>query len=254
MSHGPSDPMQGKCGIVVQARMSSARLPGKVMMDIEGQAMIQRQVLRLQRGAVLEKVIVATSVDPTDDPLAALCEEIGVCCFRGSLDDVLKRYIDLAEEYEIEHIVRVGGDDPLIDPECCNFLVTEHLGSSVDFRFASHRRGWPYGSAAELISVEALRSIDQKTDRRLYREHIIPFFFDNPEMFSIQAVMAPKEICRPDYFISVDYKEDLELVRTIFKRLTPEGDYFPFSRVVDLLDTQPELLRINAGLHSGFDR
>jgi spore coat polysaccharide biosynthesis protein SpsF len=239
-------------GVVIQARTSSSRLPGKVLMDIEGQPMLLRQLRRLRKGIKVDKLIVATSVDPSDDPIEDLCVENGFSCFRGPLDDVMDRFILLGQKYQIDYLIRVGGDDPLIDPECCNFLVDIQLRERYDFIYASNRSGWPYGCAAELISRRTLEAIHNRTQKPLYLEHIIPFFFDFPQEFNIYRAEAPKSINRPEYCFSVDYPEDMELIRTIFRMLKSEGDYFPLSKVIELVNTNPNIRDINKHLHQGF--
>ena len=133
------------------------------------------------------------------------------------------------------------------------FLLRFHKHENQDFLYASNRKGWPYGSAAELISTEILKEIHNKTEDPHYREHTIPYFFHNPDDFFITRVVAPKEIRRPNYFFTVDFFEDLELVRRIFKTLSKQKNYFTFKQVIDLVDQNPDLLKINSHLHKGFD-
>ncbi len=240
--------------VVIQARMSSTRLPGKVLMGVEGKPMLQRQVERLQAGIGDLPLVVATSDDASDDAIESFCQDHGVACFRGPLDDVLLRFILCAKAHGVTHIVRVGGDDPLIDPDCCTELVRLHRERAHDFMYASNREGWPYGCAAELIAVAALERIHAATDEALYLEHTIPYFFDHPDRFDILKVRSPQGLRRPELAFTVDHPEDLELVRSIFRELQGESDFFPLSRVIRLMDEKPELRAVNAHLHEGFDR
>ncbi len=241
-------------GVVIQARMSSTRLPGKVLMDVEGKPMLQRQAERLRAGIDGLPLIVASSQDPSDSPIEALCNKLGIPCFRGPLNDVMLRFIQCGNKHGLTHLVRVGGDDPLIDPDCCMELVRIHKGKPYDFMYASNREGWPFGCAAELISVEALERIRAGTIEPLYLEHTVPYFFDHPDEFDILKVRAPATLCRPDWAFTVDYPEDMELVRTVFRELRGEGDYFPLARVIRLIEEKPEIRTINGHLHHGFDR
>lgn len=240
-------------GVIIQGRTSSTRLPGKVLMDIEGQPMLLRQLKRLKRGLRIPKLLVATSNDSSDDPVEQLCFENGFECCRGSLNDVMERFILCAKKHDIDYIIRVGGDDPLVDWECCNTLIDLHMEHRYDFMYASNRDGWPYGCAAELIDRIVLEKIYSKTQEPLYLEHIIPFFFDHPDEFQILKVKAPVEINRPDYYFTVDYKEDLQLVRMVFKELKSKGEFFILQDVIQLIDEKPELRDINKHLHKGFD-
>ena len=243
----------GRYGVIVQARINSTRLPGKILMDIEGQPMLFRQLDRLKHGLGDLPLIVATSSELSDDAVEALCREHDVDCFRGPLDDVMLRFIQCAQEYELDHFVRVGGDDPLIDPECCSTLVSMHRSEPHDFMYASNREGWPYGCAAELISLSALKKIHAQVNSSFYKEHTIPYFFDHTDEFDMIKVKAPARINRPEYYFTVDFLEDLELVRKVFRSLKDEGDYFSLERVIHLIDKNPEFRDINRHLHKGFD-
>jgi spore coat polysaccharide biosynthesis protein SpsF len=243
-----------KFGVIIQARMNSSRLPGKVMMDIDGMPMLQRQIERLVGSLRNIPVVVATSLESSDDAIADLCLDIGCDCYRGSLNDVMQRFILCAKQFDFSHIVRVGGDDPLIDPFCCMYLIDQFLTESGDFLYASHRDGWPYGCAAELFSVDALIKARRATKESIYLEHTIPFFFDHSDDFSIHRVVAPENLRRPDLFFSVDYQEDLNLVRKVYKELLKENTLFSMKEVIEFVDVNPDLQLLNAHLHDGFDR
>ena len=239
-------------GVIIQARCSSTRRPRKVLADIHGLPMILRQLRRLERAIVVPKLIVATSTDPSDDALEELCLTNGFDCFRGPLHDVMLRYIDCAKEYQLDNIIRVGGDDILIDPDCCNYLAEIQSLTPHDFLYASNYDGWPYGTAAELISLKALERIYGKTKEERYHQILTSYFFEFSNEFRMKRIVAPEEKRRPSYYFSVDYEEDLELIRQIFKRLRKEGDYFGLEAVIKLIDKNPALLQGNRHLHSGF--
>ena len=241
-------------GIVIQARVSSTRLPKKVLMDVEGLPMLFRQADRIRHFIPHTPLIIATSKESSDDSIQEMCDEKGIMCFRGSLDNVVLRFLECVQKFDLDYIIRVGGDDPLIDPECCKALMDANIEEKHDFIYASNIEGWPYGSAAELISKKALELINSKALNPLYKEHTIPYFFDHPEQFNIKKLKSPRGINRPNYYFTVDFPEDLELIRSIFRILKSEGDYFPFKRVIELIDNNKEILNINKHLHSGFDQ
>lgn len=241
-------------GIIIQARMSSKRLPGKVLMEVGGKSLLGWQIERLQAKSKGLPVIVATSDQSDDDPIDALCSQLAVPCFRGPLKDVVQRFILCAHEYGLTHIIRVGGDDPLIDPDCCLALVKSNEAKPYDFIYASHRDGWPYGCAAELISLVALEKIRAATDEEFYLEHTIPYIFKNEEKFSILRLPAPQKLQRPDLAFTVDYPEDLKLIKEIFSKFKQKTRGFLLSEVIDFLDKNPELKAINSHLHKGFDK
>ena len=234
--------------------MSSSRLPGKVLSDIEGKPMLIRQLERLRNSLKDIPIICLTSDDNSDDQIEKSCKKNNFLCFRGSLNNVLKRYIDAIDYYKINNIVRIGGDDPLVDPDACNLVIEEHKKSNADFIYTSHKNGWPFGTVCELISSSSLNDMAKKKNlSNLYQEHIIPWFHDNPNLFKIIKIYSPKNICRPNYYFSVDYPEDIQLIRNIYKKLKHLGDYFSFQDVINLCDEDPKILEINKHLHTGFD-
>jgi spore coat polysaccharide biosynthesis protein SpsF len=240
--------------IFVQARMSSTRSPGKVMTNIVDKPMLLRQLERLRHKCQDLPIVCVTSKDHTDDPIEELCQKYGFLCYRGSLENVLDRYINAAIEFDVDYIIRVGGDDPLIDPNACLSVLREHKSEEAyDFVYTSHRKGWPYGCACELISVSTLKDIMNKTNDPLYLEHIIPYFWDHPNEYKILKLNSPESICKPDYYFSVDYEEDIELLRQIFLALLPKGENFSLEKVLEFCERNPQLLKINQHLHSGFD-
>ena len=233
--------------------MSSSRSPGKVAENIFGKPMILRQLERLRNGNKDIEIVCVTSIDPKDNLIEEICSENNFHCFRGSLDNVLDRYISAAEFYKTDYVIRIGGDDPLVDVNQVNILINEHKKTQADFIFTSHQNGWPLGCVAELISVKALKEISNKTNDPLYLEHIIPWFHNNPDEYMSIPVNSPNNLRRPDYYFTVDYPEDLELIRSIFGKLIQLGDFFEFSEVIKLCDNNPEILDINKHLHKGFE-
>ncbi len=241
-------------GLILQARLSSSRLPGKVLMDIEGQEMLYRQFDRLQNGIPKEiPIIIATSNHSSDDLIEVMCKKYDIKIFRGPLHDVMLRFIQCASKYKIKNILRVGGDDPLIDPEVINCLVKMHKKNKDDFIFATHREGWPYGCAAELICLDSLVKIHPLADSDFYREHTIPYFFDNKEDFKISKLNSSVEMNRPNYYFTVDFVEDFELVSKIFSYFQDKGNYFTHYELIEMIDSNKELLSLNNHLHEGFD-
>ena len=242
-----------KYGIIIQARASSNRLPNKVLKDIEGKPMLLRQVKRLSNAIEKYPIIVATSNESSDDKIANLCSKNDIKIYRGSLSDVMQRFIECAEHFNLDYFVRVGGDDPLIDPDCCLKIISLNDKDNYDLIYASHRKGWPYGAACELISVKSLKKVHSKNINSFYKEHTIPYFFDNPKEFKIKKLNSPKSLLRPDYYLTVDYPEDLNLIREIFKHLQKKRSDFTFKEVINLIDNNSHLLSINRHLHKGFE-
>jgi spore coat polysaccharide biosynthesis protein SpsF len=242
-----------KYSIFVQARTSSSRSPGKVLEDIIGKPMLLRQLERLKNSNQNINIVCVTSTDSRDDPIEEICKENKFSCFRGSLNNVLDRYIAASDLYLTDYVIRIGGDDPLVDVNQVSILINKHKETRADFIYTSHRNGWPLGCVAELISVEALKDISNKTKDPIYLEHIIPWFHKYFSDYKCLAVDSPSNLRRPDYYFTVDYPEDLELIKMIFKKLLTLGDFFDFDEVIKLCDDDPSILDINKHLHNGFD-
>ena len=240
-------------GIVIQARMSSNRLPGKVLKDIAGKPMLQRQIERL-KNSLNYPVIVATSDDPSDDAIEALCKNINTKIYRGSLNNVVSRFFNCSKEMGFTNIIRIGGDDPLIDPECCLELIKLNKEFNYDFIFASNSNGWPYGCAAEMISFKTFSRILDETNNPFYLEHTIPYIFDNLNSFKTLRALGPKEYQNQNLTLSVDFKEDFLLVKKVFNELIFKNEFFSMQDIIDLFINKPQLRKINEGLHSGFER
>lgn len=239
-------------GVIIQSRFNSSRLPGKALLKIKDKEMLLRQIERLQHFTKIP-IVVATSTNVSDDPIVDLCKKHKVSYYRGSLNNVVQRFIECAKFYEFKYIIRVGGDDPLIDPECCDQLKIENEKDEQDFIYASCREGWPYGCAAELISLDSLIYVLSKTSDSFYLEHTIPYFFDNFKDFKIKKLYSPKTINRPNYYFSVDYEEDFKLISKIFEHFLQHKEFFNMKEIIDFIDSNKELLRINSKLHTGFD-
>ena len=243
-----------KYGIIIQARLSSKRLPGKVLKKINGKALIELQVERLSYFIKNIPIIVATSNSSSDKKLVEFCKRKKINVFTGPLNNVVKRFVQCCDSYNLDSFVRVGGDDPLIDPDCCIKLIQMHKRKYHDLIYASHRKGWPYGAAAELISVKALKKVLSISKNKEDLEHTIPFFFNNQKMFKIKKCFSPKSIRRDKYFLSIDYKEDFRIVKEVVKNIGKKSIYFEFKKMINFMDNNKNLLNINKHLQTGFDK
>jgi len=234
---------------IVQARMSSSRLPGKVLLDLAGQPMLVRVVERARRANSVTEVAVATTDDPADDPIAALCRERGYSVYRGSMFDVLDRFYGAARQFHADVIVRITADCPIIDPDAIDHTVAAFWDHEADF--AANRlpppwkRTWPIGLDAEVCSFAALERAWREARLPYEREHVMPYFYDVEGRFKI--VVTDHD---PDYGAqrwTVDTPEDLALMRQIFARFNGQ-DTFSWLDVLHLMEQEPELSRINAGV------
>ncbi len=222
------------------------------MLDIGGEPMLARVVGRARRARLLDEVVVATSLDPQDEAITALCREHGYPCCRGSLDDVLDRFYQAARLYKAEVAVRLTGDCPLIDPGLIDELVKKFLGNSPEialpYDFAANRlpppwhRTYPIGLDVEVCTFQALEKAWKEGDQPRHREHVMPYLYEQEGRFRVLVVDHD-----PDYGSlrwTVDTPQDLELARQIYARFSPRDD-FSWLEVLSLFEREPELALIN---------
>jgi spore coat polysaccharide biosynthesis protein SpsF len=234
--------------IIVQARMGSTRLPGKVLADIGGEPMLLWVVRRCRASALAHGVVIATTDLPEDDPLAELCAREGIACSRGSSADVLKRYADAARKMGSAAVVRVTSDCPLIDPitidRCLARLMAE---PGVDYVSNTLERTFPRGLDVEAFTAAGLAKIDAEATRGYEREHVTPRFYENPDRaFRLENVRAAPELAHPELRLTVDTAEDLRLVRELHARLRAGAAQLDARDAVRLLTDDPALRAINA--------
>jgi spore coat polysaccharide biosynthesis protein SpsF len=193
----------------------------------------------------VDGVVIATSALAADDPIAELSEQRGWLLHRGSESDVLDRYRNAAAENEADHIVRVTADCPLVCPRQGRATIAHHLLHSVDLtqNLTVFGSGMPLGTGVEVVSRDALERSWRDGQEPKHREHVLEFAYEHPEVFRVELVAAPDGLRRPDYRLTVDVQEDLELVRKIYRLVAAPRE---LSEVVATLDEQPELARINA--------
>ncbi|MGX1701279.1 cytidylyltransferase domain-containing protein [Microbacterium sp. NPDC055357] len=223
---------------LVQARMSSSRLPGKVLADLDGEPMIIRQLERINQAETVERVVVVTSVDPSDDVLVEALSSRGVEVFRGALADVLGRYLAAAESLGAEHLLRLTADCPLTDPDVIDEVVRAHGASDTDYASNVLVRTYPRGLDVESVTTAALRRVAEvATDQE--REHVTLGIYRRPELFTLTSVVQPES--RSDLRWTVDTPADLAFVREVYEQLRPRRGEFTSADVHELLARRPEL-------------
>ncbi|OGZ57351.1 MAG: hypothetical protein A3B96_01240 [Candidatus Spechtbacteria bacterium RIFCSPHIGHO2_02_FULL_43_15b] len=240
--------MKLKTDIIIQARMGSGRLPGKVMKNLCGYPMLYHVVKRA-RGAVLaDDVVVATTVLKQDDVVEKFCAENGIKYFRGSEEDVLDRYYSTAKCFDSDIIVRVTSDCPLIDPAIideCIKKFAEHKG--VDYLSNISIRTFPRGLDTEVFSFKALEIAHKNAEEKYEREHVTPYIWENKKgEFKIGEPVEASDEYRRDYRLTVDYGEDFQLVAEIYKALYNGSGIINVKDALLFLDKNPEIASINA--------
>lgn len=238
----------GKVVAIIQARMGSSRLPGKVLADLAGQPVLAWVARRAQRATGIDLVMIATSTDKEDDAIAAFCEREGLACYRGSQHDVLDRYIQAARQAQADVIVRLTGDCPYVDSEMLGDNLRVFLEATPPLDFAANRlpgdRTIPIGLDAEFCTMAALETAWREAKEPHQREHVMPFFYEHPERFRILHIThAP---LYGNLRWTVDTPEDLQLARQIAAEFS--NDRFSWKDILALFERQPELAKINAGV------
>ena len=226
--------------------MASSRLPGKVLSDIAGKPALLRLLDRLQRAKTLDAVVVATTEQASDDVLARTVEAAGIKCYRGSENDVLNRVVEAHRMMKSEIVVEVTGDCPLIDPTVIDLGVSTFLANDADVVANVVKPSYPMGIDVQVFRLAALAEIEQKIHDAAVREHVSLYFYDHPEQYRILHLEAPASHHAPGLRLQLDYPEDQQLIREIYRRLEPRyGIGFGTAEILALLADEPALAEIN---------
>lgn len=228
---------------ILQARTSSSRLPGKVLRPILGEPMLARQIERLRRSAHIDPLIVATSAEASDDPLAALCERLGVPCHRGSLNDVLDRFYQAARPLQPAHLIRLTGDCPLADPAVIDACIDYHLAGDYDYTTNALQPTFPDGLDVEVFRFKCLEEAWTEAALDSEREHVTPFIHRRPERYRIGHYRQAEDLSWLRW--TVDQPADFEVVESIYNALYPAKPDFDTADILAFLAAQPELARRN---------
>jgi spore coat polysaccharide biosynthesis protein SpsF len=235
---------------IIQARTGSTRLPGKVLKKINGITMLERVVERVKLSKEIDDLTIATSIEKNDDKIEALAKRFGVKCFRGNHHDVLDRYYKCAKKNKVDIIVRITADCPLISPHVIDKVIKAYFSKKVDYALAMVKetpKSYPKGSSVEVFSFKKLKEIYRKAKTKEQREHVTIYFVDNSSKYKILWVEAEPELMRPNYRLTVDTKEDLELIRKIYS-FFPANKFVTLADAIKLLDEKPELIKTNLSI------
>lgn len=235
-----------KIVVIIQARMGSSRLPGKVLKDIGGLPMLGWMLVRTRQSEYVDEVWVATTDDPSDDAVAAYCQQNQASCFRGSVFDVLDRFYQAAKTACADLIVRLTGDCPFMDPKVIDDTIRGFYETRADFCATRlpppFHRTYPIGLDVEVVSFKGLERAWREATTKFEREHVMPFFYDAPERFKVTLLHHSTDLGH--YRWTVDTPEDLELLRTIADAFDGKRD-FSWLDVLAVYDAHPEWQAIN---------
>lgn len=232
---------------IVQARYPSTRLPGKILLPIVGEPLLVRMVRRVQAAKLVGDVVVASTTDPADDVTEALCRHAAIPCYRGHPLDLLDRHYQCAKAYAADVALKIPSDCPLIDPAVIDRVIDRFIRSSVDYASNLHPPSYPDGQDVEVIALPALERAWKQATKDFEREHTTPYIWERPEHFRMLNVEWETGL---DYSmthrLTIDYREDYELIRQIYEHLLPKTPLFGLPDIIELLERKPELREINA--------
>jgi spore coat polysaccharide biosynthesis protein SpsF len=236
----------------IEARMSSSRLPGKVLSEVDGRPMLEHMVERLQYVSELDEIVIATTDKNADDAVAALATRIGTGVWRGSEEDVLARVLDAAKAYDAETIVELTGDCPLVDPKIVSRVIQKYRARQVDYASNVLERTYPIGMDTQVFATSVLDDVARRTADPADREHVSLYIYRHPEIYSICNVSAPPSEARPALRLTLDTPEDLVAIRAIFFALRPSRVDFSLSEIIDFLDAHPDVAAVNASIRHRY--
>ncbi|MGN6638136.1 MAG: cytidylyltransferase domain-containing protein [Mucilaginibacter sp.] len=235
--------------IVVQARMGSSRLPGKVMLPLLGKSLLARMIERLQMVCRPAQIIIATSVNSEDDIIEQEAVNIDVPCFRGSPENLLERHYLASVKHNADIVLKIPSDCPLIDPRIVDEVLDfffDHPGK-YDYVSNLHPATWPDGNDVEVMTMYCLGKTWRMATRHLELEHTTPYIWENPDQFRVGNVSWDSD---KDYSMShrftIDYSEDYEFIKRVYEELYPTDPAFSCQDIVELLTKNPEIYHINS--------
>jgi len=230
--------------VIIQARMGSSRLQGKVLKEILGKPMLWHLINRLKRSKLIDKIIIATTDKERDKPILKLAQELGIDSFAGSEEDVLDRYYQAAKKYNADTVVRITADCPLIDPELVDKVIGHYLENIDRLDYAHSGIGYPDGIVeTEVFSFIALEKAWREARLASEREHVTAYIWKNPQLFRTDTVENEEDLSHMR--LVVDDERDFQLVTEIFKNLYREDEIFHLKDILGFLSKKPELLELN---------
>lgn len=230
---------------IIQARMGSTRLPGKVMLKVMGRSMLSFMIERLRFCKSIDKIVIATTTSEQDWPIVQYCIENNISYYQGSENDVLDRFYQTAKEYNAENIIRLTGDCPLIDPEVIDELVARFIKEG-DLDHMNTGATYPEGVDAEVVSFSALEDAWKNATLSTEREHVTAHIWANPDKFKTKPMQYTRDLSK--YRYTVDEPSDFEVVKSIFLALYEENEIFLTETIIEYLDSHPEVFQLNQGI------
>mgnify|MGYP003986334339 FL=1 len=229
---------------IIQARMGSTRFPGKSLRPIAGLPLLEHIINRLKQVPEIDLILLAIPENETESPLIEFAHRLHIPLFQGSEEDVLDRFIKAGESVQTEHLVRVCGDNPLIDIPLLRSLIQAHLTDKADYTLPQDPV--PLGSACEVVRLAALKKINELAKRSIYREHVTTWFHEHPSSFRIKRINVPDYLKNHTFRLTVDTDQDFQIMDELFNNLShsPESP-LNLETVIEYLISHPEVVALN---------
>lgn len=231
---------------IIQARMGSTRLPGKIMKEVMGKPLLEYQIERVKRAKTIDEIIIATTTKKADDQIAEFCEQLSIPCYRGSEEDVLARYYEAATKYKADIIVRITSDCPVIDPEVIDRVVDKYLNGGYDYVSNTIERTFPRGMDIEVFSYKSLEKAHKNAKKQSEREHVTPYLYLNDNNFKLGKFLGVNDYSK--YRLTVDTIEDFQVIKIIIQELSEKNKLFGMKDIIYFLSSNPEIVKINENI------
>ena len=229
----------------IEARMTSSRLPGKVLMPIGGKPALEHLIGRLKRSKYLDEIVVATTINEADQPIVDLAVRLGVSYFRGSEADVLSRVVEAAQSVRADLIVEITGDCPFADHRLVDRGVEEFFEHNVDYASNTINPTFPNGFDVQVFPTKVLAEVAELTQDPIDRVHVSCYIYNHPERYKLYNWVADKDCYGPELRVTLDEQADYQLLMAIYDELYPQNNDFSAADVVTLLRQRPDLVELN---------
>ena len=229
----------------IEARMTSTRLPGKVLLEIGGKPALAYMINRIKQSRLVDDIVVATTVNDSDEPIIDLCNKIGCKYYRGSEEDVLLRVLEAAKSVNADILVELTGDCPFIDPDIIDRVVKLYFSGDYDYASNIVERSFPDGFDTQVFSVQSLEKVSRLTDDPIDRVHVSCYFYNHPQKFKLANLIGDQDSTWPDLRLTIDEPADYQLLKLIDEKLQDRKGMFSVNEVISLLKQEPELVELN---------
>lgn len=230
---------------IIQARLGSTRLPGKVLLDLEGKTVLEHVIERVKASELINDVVVATTIRKEDLRIIKLCAGLGISVYCGSVDDVLDRYYQAARLFKADHIVRITSDCPLMDPMVIDEVIALHIREKADYTSNTIKETYPDGEDVEVFTFDALKKAWKNANLASEREHVTPYLRKNPA-FKKASLEFKKDLSHKRW--TLDNPEDYEFIKLIYKNLYNKTQLFGMDEILKFIDKNPEVEKINKSI------